>query len=144
MGQTVVLSCDAFPGREWRAEVHWISPAVITDKADALNTFTVRMGLDQAAPPLLLGQQVDAQIQTGYREDALKLPFAALLDASEKPRVALVIEGRVAYRAVRTGIEDFSHIEVLEGLMGDDRVIAFEGKPLEAGAVVTVQEGSDL
>jgi len=59
IGQTVSITCDAFPGRRWRETVHWISPAIITDESAVVNSFAVRMTVGAEAPPLLLGQQVD-------------------------------------------------------------------------------------
>ncbi|MEW8584930.1 MAG: hypothetical protein AB2531_04135, partial [Candidatus Thiodiazotropha sp.] len=45
--------------REWRSSVSWIGPSVEREKDKRLNTFRVRLGLGEAPPPLLLGQQVD-------------------------------------------------------------------------------------
>ena len=134
--QRVALSCDAFPGHEWEATIHWISPSVSGDESNELNTFSVRMDLGEQAPPLLLGQQVDVRIRTAFRENTVKVPFVALDESDEQTRVALVQKGRIVYRTVVTGIEDFTHVEIREGLNAGDRVALLEGKAVAEGEVV--------
>ncbi len=140
LGQRVTLTCDAFPERSWDARIHWISPAINREGENELNTFTVRMGLGQNAPPLLLGQQVDVSIRTAHRDDALKLPFTALVEEEDATTVALVREGRVVYQAVRTGVESFTHAEILEGLAAGQHVILAEGRLPRPGVLVRAAE----
>jgi membrane fusion protein (multidrug efflux system) len=140
VGQTVTVTCDAFPGRAWRETVHWIAPAITADEEDAINTFAVRMTLGPDAPPLLLGQQVDVRIRTARKENVLKLPYGALLDKDDRQQVAVVRDGRVKLVDVSTGIDDFSHIEIVTGLNGNEDVILPQGrKTLENGMAVQIR-----
>ncbi len=132
IGQTVSLTCDAFPGLRWNETIHWISPAIITDENAVLNSFAVRMTLGADAPPLLLGQQVDIEIRTARRDSTLKLPYTALIESDETSKVAVVRDGKVKYLPVTTGIEDFTHVEIVDGITADESIIISHGKTLKA------------
>lgn len=142
IGQSVDISCDAFPTQSWKETVHWIAPALTADDKDAINSFAVRMSLGTEAAPLLLGQQVDATITTAQRENVLKLPYGALIDNDDGThKVAVIDNGQVRFLPVEVGIEDLTHIEIKTGLKADMTVILPEGKTLKAGAAVIKQSG---
>jgi RND family efflux transporter MFP subunit len=136
-GQTVMVSCDAFPGKEWAETVHWIAPVIISNEQEAMNTFAVRTTLSSKAPPLLIRQQVDVKILTTHRDDALKLPYSALLEAERgTAKVAVLSGGKVHFVPVVTGIEDLTHVEIVSGLTKDEQVILPQGKALTEGESV--------
>lgn len=142
IGQTVTITCDAFPGRRWNETVHWISPAIITGDSAVMNSFAVRMTVGPEAPPLLLGQQVDVEIRTAHRESVLKLPYTALIESEDNPQVAVVRDGKVVYVPVTTGIEDFTHVEIVAGIAVGDSVILTQGKAPAAGSMVRIKTGN--
>lgn len=140
VGQEVTLSSDAFPGRQWSERVTRLAPSV--EKEEAANTVNVYLSLgadiDNGAPPLRLGQQVDVKIRTAFRSKALKVPFAALISKDEKTWVAAIEQGRVKLLPVVTGIEDLTHTEILQGVSAGQQVILAEGKTLKEGDRVRV------
>ncbi len=136
IGQTVSITSDAFADRRWNETIHWISPAIITAENAVLNSFAVRMTLGPEAPPLLLGQQVDVEIRTAHRASVLKLPYTALIESEGGAQIAVVRDGKVVYVPVSTGIEDFTHVEIVSGLAAGDSVILFQGKALAEGTLV--------
>jgi len=140
LGQAVTLNCDAYPGREWRSTIHWIGPAVSRDDQRNLNTFAVRIDPGADAPPLLIGQQVDVNILTAERTHALQLPFTALHEEAKNKRVAVIENDRIRYRTVVTGIENFTHVEVREGLQANDEVVLFGEERLPEGTWVKRKE----
>ncbi len=133
IGQTVSLVSDAFPERRWNETIHWISPAIISDNNAVANSFAVRTTLSSDAPPLLLGQQMDIEIRTAYNKKALKLPYTALIESAQMTQVAIVENNKVKYIPVTTGIEDFTHVEILTGLVEGDLIIDLRGKSLKEG-----------
>ncbi len=136
LGQAVTLSCDAYPGKEWRSTIHWIGPAVSRDDQKNLNTFAVRVDPGENSPPLLIGQQVDVNILTAERTQALQVPFNALHEIENTMRVAMIDNHRIRYQTITTGIENFTHVEVLEGLQANDEVVLFEEATLPEGTLV--------
>jgi len=139
IGQAVTLTCDAFPGHEWKETIHWISPAIMRDKDSVLNSFAVRTTLGKDAPSLLLGQQVDISIRTAHKESSLKLPYATLIESDDKTKVAVVRNNKVKYLTIKTGIEDLTHVEIIAGVDKDDSVIHFHNKAPKENSTVTIK-----
>lgn len=135
-GQIVSVSSDAWPNTQWKEKVLRIAPAISEGQESALNTFAVRISLGAKAPALLLGQQVDARVHTETREDVMRLPFGALIEKDKESQVAVIEDGKVVLLPVKTGLEDFTHVEIVSGLEGDETLILTEGQELNAGQAV--------
>jgi RND family efflux transporter MFP subunit len=130
-GQEAQVTSEAFRGKVWTEKVVRIAPAV--QKDETANTFIVRLTLKGDAPPLRFGQQVDVKIRTASREDAIRIPFAAIISRGGRTEVATIAEGRLKFVPVVTGMEDLSHTEIVQGLAPGDEVVLPEGKELKAG-----------
>ncbi|MCG7922833.1 MAG: efflux RND transporter periplasmic adaptor subunit [Candidatus Thiodiazotropha lotti] len=138
LGQPIELKSDAFPGKNWRSEVSWIGPNVEQQQERRLNTFKVRLDPGEAAPALLLGQQVDLEILVAQRKGVLKLPFMALKEDQERFQVGVIEAGLLSYREVAVGLQGDSHVELLSGILEGDKVVLLESAKLESG--IAVQE----
>ncbi len=140
LGQTVEVRCDAFPERVWRSHLNWIGPSVEREEDNRLNTFRVRLGLGDGSPDLLIGQQVDLEIQVERRESVLSLPFSALKEDDGRYQVGLIEAGRLRYKQVETGLEGDTRVELLSGLAEGDRVVDLQGDPPEADSRVAAEQ----
>jgi RND family efflux transporter MFP subunit len=136
LGQRVEVRCDAFPEQAWHSTLNWIGPSVEREKDARLNTFRVRLGLGEPPAELLIGQQVDLEIQVDRREAVLTLPFSALGERNGTYEVGLIEAGRLRYQAVETGLEGDSRVELLSELTEGARVISLEADAPEAGSRV--------
>lgn len=136
VGQTVTLSSDAFPGLEWNESVTRLAAA--TSNVGNANTVSVYISLGNNAPSLRFGQQVDADIRTAWNPNALKLPFGAITNRSGKSYVATIQNNKVHFVEVVTGIEDFSHVEILQGVNSGQPVIMANGLDLQENQKVFV------
>ena len=130
-GQDVELSSDAFPGRKWREEVTRVAPSA--NRETTSNTVNVYISLGKDAPPLRVGQQVDADIRIVSVDHAIKLPISALIQRNGKMWVAISEEGRVHYIPVTTGLEDLTHAEITQGIRPGQEVIVPKGVILHEG-----------
>ncbi len=130
IGQTALISSDAFSGQTLTERVTRIAPAV--SKEITTNTVSVRISLG-AQMPLKIGQQIDVKIQTRSKEKALKVPFGAITIHEGTPKVAVVRDGRVLWISVGLGIKDFTHVEIVSGLNSTEQVILQEEKILSEG-----------
>ena len=135
-GQMVSISSDAWPDTHWEEKILRIAPAITEGQESALNTFAVRISLGAKAPSLLLGQQVDARVHTETRKDVMRLPFGALIEQDKASEVAVIVAGKVVLLPVKTGLEDFTHVEIISGLKGDETIILTEGQEFHAGQAV--------
>jgi len=136
VGQTVTLSSDAFPNLEWSESVTRLAAA--TSNVGNANTVSVYISLGNNAPSLRFGQQVDADIRTAWNPNALKLPFGAITNRAGKSYVAVIENGKVKFIEVVTGIEDFSHVEILQGVNVGQTVIMANGLDLQPSQKVFV------
>ncbi len=131
VGQTVSLNSDAFPGLEWTESVTRLAAA--TNSVGNANTITVIISLGINAPSLRIGQQVDANIRTAWNPNAIKVPYGAVISRNGGSWVGVVEDGRVHLVQVTTGIEDFSHVEILQGITVGQQVVIANGMGLQNG-----------
>lgn len=135
LGQEVAVSSDAFPGRSWNERVLRINPAL--SRTDSASTVAIRLSLGPAAPPLRLGQQVDAKIRTAFRPRAWKVPFEAIVRQDDGEKIIVIRAGEAVFIPVRSGIEDTTHSEIVHGISGGEVIVLAQGKSLKPGQRVT-------
>ena len=135
-GQEVDVSSDAFPGRKWREAVTRVAPSA--NRETTANTVNVYISLGKEAPPLKIGQQVDADIRIVSADHAIKLPIGALIQRNGKMWAAISEEGRVHFIPVTTGMEDLTHAEITQGIRPGQDVIVPKGVVLNEGDRVNV------
>jgi len=136
VGQTVTLASDAFPGLEWTESVTRLAAA--TSNVGNANTVSVYISLGSSAPSLRYGQQVDAEIRTAWNPSALKVPYGAIINRGGKTYVAVVQDNFVNLVEVETGIEDFTHVEIRQGISVGQHIILANGADIEEGDRVVI------
>lgn len=134
VGQTVGLSSEAFPGLQWSESVTRLAAAA--NNNGRANTVSVYISLGNSAPSLRFGQQVDADIRTAWNPNAIKLPFGAILSRHGRSYVAVYENDKVHYSEVVTGIEDFTHVEILQGINLGQTVVLTNGADIKEGGRV--------
>jgi len=136
VGQTVSISSDAFPGLNWPESVTRLAAA--TNNIGNANTVSVYVSLGSNAPSLRFGQQVDAEIRTAWNPSALKVPYGSIIMRDGKSYVAVVEDNFVNLMEVETGIEDFSHVEIRQGVSVGQSVILANGINIDEGDRVVI------
>lgn len=136
VGQNAALALAAFPGHSFPALVTSVAPA-----ADA-NTHTFVVKVTAADPKGLLrsGMYADVSILAQEHPQALLVPRAAVTEVDGQKTVYVVAGGRVAPRAVTTGLTDADRIEVTSGLSAGEQVVVAGQADLTPGAPVKVVE----
>lgn len=144
LGDSAVVSIDAFPDQEFTARVTEIANSAIQDPStsaasgqQAAIDFEVVLTLDPTDVELRPDLSATADIVTDTRTDALSIPIIALTvredstamngDSDEPVDVegVFVVEaGVVRFQAVDVGITGQEHFEVLEGLDEGETVVA--------------------
>lgn len=142
LGQAVRLSTTALPPITWQGTVDWLSGTVSTDN-NAANTFDIRVPLDAAAPPLLLGEQVDVQLEIDSRQQVPVIPLDAMIERDGSSGIVYtVIDGVLHERAVSTGLRNLDSTEILDGLVEGDIIARFAGAGLTDGQHVRERPGA--
>ncbi len=149
LGQPVSFSVDAYPNRTFQGEVTQIRSAPIT--VQNVVTYVVVVQVDNHELKLKPGMTANVSIETGRRDEVLKIPSAALrfrpktadetknrkaqgAGASQKSgakgkpgeqQVYLLKEGAPLAVPVKTGLTDTSSAELVEGGIkeGDEVII---------------------
>ncbi|MEY4675457.1 MAG: hypothetical protein RL148_3241 [Planctomycetota bacterium] len=136
-GMVARVTMDAFGRKTFAGKVRRIAPYVL-DREKQARTVDVEVDLDpgSAADVLLLaGYSADVEVLLEERPDVLRVPTEAVREDS----VVLVVgpDNVVERRAVRTGLSNWRHTEVLEGLVAGDRIVlATDREGMGAGTVV--------
>ncbi len=143
-GQRVLL--DEWGGeRVLDGRVRRVEPAAFT-KPSALGVEEQRVWvrIDLVSPPTeraRLGQgfRVGVRIVVDEVADALRAPLGALFRDGEAWAVFRFAGGRAELARVRTGRSDGRFVEVLEGLVAGDVVVAYPSDRVAAGVALTLR-----
>ena len=141
VGQPVVFSTDALPGRTFTGKVMFINPAI--DQAS-------RSAMVVAAVPndgglLRGGSFVKGRIVVANRPGVLQVPREALLSWNVEQQTAevFVVRGDQAdKRTIKVGSSGGAMVEVLSGLQAGDQVITRGGFAIGQGDRITVVKGT--
>ena len=121
VGQPVRITLDALPGRSFAGKVRRVAPYVTAVEKQAR---TVEIEVDfvdpQAAGRLLVGYSADVEVILDVRDNVLRVPSSALLRGD---RVLLLQDGRLVERPVKTGLANWEHTEITQGLQGGERIV---------------------
>ena len=166
VGLPATFTVDAWAGEIFRGEVAQIRYAPVVNQN--VVTYNVVVTVDNPEKKLFPGMTANVAIEIERRDDALRLPAAALRyhpkpageavaaapPRRKAPQSQVYLpgpEGRPVAVPVRTGIGDGSHIELLEGnLREGDQVITGQVEPrnsprfLQGTAVLMVVQLFDI
>lgn len=144
LGDSAVVSIDAFPDRDFTARVTEIANSAIQDPStsaasgqQAAIDFEVVLTLDPTDVELRPDLSATADIITAVRDDAVAIPIIALTVREDSTAVAgdeeevtdvegvfVVAGGTVRFQPVEVGITGQEHFEVLTGVEPGDTVVA--------------------
>ncbi len=138
VGQPVRITLDALPGRSFAGKVRRIAPYVTAVEKQA-RTVEVEVNFDdpQSAGRLLVGYSADVEVILDVRKDVLRVPSSALLQGG---RVLLLQDGRLVERPVTTGVANWEHTEITQGLQGGEPIVtSLDRAGVKAGAAAVAE-----
>lgn len=122
IGQPVSVTLDAFPTTEkWTGKVVTVNPA--EKVVEGVIFYETKIVFDQEDPRLKSGMTANLDIETGRRENALRVPLRAIRTKPGRTYVELLVGGQSQERDVKIGIENSQYAEVLGGLSEGETVI---------------------
>jgi RND family efflux transporter MFP subunit len=137
IGQPVVITTDAHPGKEFSGKISRISPTLQE------STRSVRIEADVANPKHLLkpGVFVKTEIELARHTGATVVPFASILTRDEKQGVFLVDleEKKAKFVPVETGIVNTEDVEILQPQI-DGYVVTLGQHLLDDGTPIILPE----
>jgi RND family efflux transporter MFP subunit len=133
IGDSALVSMDAFPGRKFRAEVTGLG----TVADPVTGTYEAELLILHAHPQFRTGFISKAEIFPARVIRAVMVPVEALLNASDHAAHLFVFRnGKAEKRVLRTGAILEDRVVVLEGLEEGELVITDGAKYLRADAEV--------
>ncbi len=140
VGQPVRITLDALPGKSFAGKVRRVAPYVTAVEKQA-RTVEIEVNFDdpKAAGRLLVGYSADVEVILDVRKDVLRVPSSALLQGG---RVLLLQDGRLAERPVSTGLANWEHTEVTQGLQGGERIVTSLDRAGVKAGVAAVEDAS--
>lgn len=135
-GQQARMSIDAAPGEEFDSRIERISPSISAETG----TFKVTMSVTETEQ-LKPGMFARFSIAYDKHEDAVLVPYAALVDEDYENAVYVVEDGVAHRKVVSTGISSDGKIEITDGLDGRESVVIVGQNGLKDGTLVAEQTG---
>ena len=123
-GQNARLVFRSEPNKNYAGTVVRISREVDRETRE----FLVDVDTGELPRNWALGQRVEVFIETGKKEDAVRLPRNRVRWSGGKAGVFIISEGRAVWRNLRLGMTGGEFVEVLSGLSNGDRVVVASEK----------------
>lgn len=137
-GARILVTSNAYPGREWHGTVREVVPNVIVKESRAVSESLAV--LDPPTEGLVPGMTVDVEIVVAESPSALVVPVDAVVSRGGESFVYLLDGSRVRERKVRTGLSSVTSTEIVEGLAAGDVVVVGGAASLEDGARVDARD----
>jgi len=129
VGVPASLSVSEIPGKTFEGTVTRIAYAL----DDATKTMGAEIEIPNPDGALRPGMYASVRILLERRTDALLVPAEAVITQKGQPFAFTVAEGKARKVALRTGLDDGVHVEVLAGLAPGDRVVIAGAQGLTDG-----------
>lgn len=130
-----LITVDAFPGKQFNG--------VITRMGEAIDLTTRTMAVEVDIPnptdQLKPGMFANVSIMMDKHPNAVTLPTQALMNDPKGNYVFVFQNGKAKRMDVKTGIEQNSRTEILQGLNGSEDVITTGQQFLKDGVLVKLQ-----
>ena len=143
LGDTALLTADAYPGREWGCKVDRLATEIVE-----LGTRRVGEVLCSAANPdgaLLPNLAIGVRVVTDRVSGALSVPREAVRRLAGNASVWILEDGVAAQRSVELGVRGPVFVEVRKGLDGSETVLLAGTATISEGQRVQVRmEVSDV
>ncbi len=146
VGQRVNVTADAFPGRNFTAEITTLEPQMSADT----RTMTIQATMANPDNALLPGMFVNAAVVLPPQPDMMVLPETAVDYTLYGDSVYVVredgkdVKGNPILKAVRTPVKTGArwgnNVTILDGLKPGDRVVAAGQVKVQSGAQVTISD----
>lgn len=139
LNQSVALTTESAPDTSWESTVSWIAPTIAINERDA-KAVAIRFEFGDNAPPLLLGQEVDAELVLTQVDDVLTLPLSVMTEIEPNQfAVFLAVDNRAMLTPVSVGLLNATHAEIADGLEQADTVIISQRVNLEDNMPIEIQ-----
>ena len=123
LGQKVIITADAYPGKTFEGKVSQIGAQAIVEQN--VTSFQVKVAIVSDSEKLLRsGMNVTTDFQVGQLENVLVVPTAAVVRRERSTGVFVAGEdNKPVFTRIKTGVTVDKYTEVQSGLKGNERVL---------------------
>jgi len=123
LGMPARITLDAFRGQAFTGHITRIAPYVKEFEKQA-RTVDVDVSFERTPEDirLLVGYSADIEVIIKQHENTLRIPTESLFD-DDQVLLFRSIDNTLEQRTIRTGIGNWVHTEVLEGLKKDEQIL---------------------
>ena len=133
LGQNIIISTPAFPGKTYQGVVSAIAPAL----NEETRSLMVRAVIQNASLELRPGLFANVILEVSKNDNAILVPEQALIPQGQQYHVMKVVEGKVVQVPVTIGQRRKAEVELVSGVSAGDVVIIAGQMKLRSGAPVT-------
>lgn len=134
VGQTAMLTFDAFPGEVFAAKVVEVNPVLDTGS----RSMGVKLVLDPPDNRVKIGMYCRVKLITETKTDVVSIPRSAIVSRGGQESVFVVNGGAVESRSISTGITVDNMVEITSGLTAGNEVVVSGQTMLDSGSKVNV------
>lgn len=136
VGEKVTIKLDAYPGKDYSAEV----VRVFAELDKVTRTRLVEAKIDSAErPDLLPGMFARVSARLRIEDNSIVIPDEAVMSTPRGEKIVfVVIDGKAVQRTIITGIEQQRSIQVLEGLQAGEYVVTEGSRSLKDKMAVQI------
>ena len=131
VGQPVVISWDALPGKQWSGAVEKMPTSI--QPLGTRQVGEVLCTIDNPGHELVPGTNVNAAIRTAVAQDALLLPKEVMRHDARGAFVLVLTDHTVVRRTVETGNSSITRVQVTSGLREGEAVALPTETPVKPG-----------
>jgi HlyD family secretion protein len=137
-GESVQVTWDALPGRQWQGSVTRVPSTVVA--LGSRNVGEIGCRVANSDLKLLPNTNVTLNIVTAQAQDVITVPREAVHVENGQRFVYEVVGGRLQRRTVQTSIADLTQVEITQGLAADATVAlgSLGGQTLSNGTSVRI------
>jgi RND family efflux transporter MFP subunit len=135
LGQTALLSFDAYPGESFESRVVEVSPVLnVTSRSMA-----IKLHLTNTDARIKIGMYARVRLITEERKNAIVVPYDAIVRRNNEPHVFKVgADNAVTMVKVSEGLRVDDRLEVLSGIRSGDQIVVKGQTLLDEGSKVNV------
>ena len=134
-GQKIRLTTSAYPGREFTGEVAYIAPTINTQD----RTISVYAEVPNKDEALTAGLFVNVTQALGVQDNVLLIPASSLMATIDGHQVMKIVDGKAVTAPVEIGQRTLNGVQIIRGLVLQDRVITAGQQKIRDGVPVKVK-----
>ncbi len=139
-GMPVTITWDALPGRVWKGTVESVPLQVVP--VGTRQVGEVVCVIDNPDQSLIAGTNINAEIRSKEVPNALTLPKEVLRREGNDTGVFKIVDDRLVWQKVRTGVSSVTRVEIVDGVTESDRIMLPTEASVKAGDKVRPAAGA--